>query len=96
MRTPHYRINHVASVWPVDIIVQYARWLDEVTTSASSVRMIRCERGADATTGLLTASRKHAPNFANSSLQVSLWTSVYVARMHLPYAEAVAEQVVVE
>ena len=38
----------------------------------------------------------HAPNLANSSLHESLWTSVYVARIHLPYVDAAAEQVVVE
>lgn len=42
------------------------------------------------------ASRRHVANFANSSLQASFLTSVYVATTHLPYAEACAEQVTVE
>ena len=45
---------------------------------------------------LLTASRKQAPNLANSSLQVSFLTSVYVARMHFPYVAACCEHVVVD
>lgn len=44
----------------------------------------------------LTASRKHAPNLANSSLHASLLISVYVASIHLPYSVACAAQVTVE
>ena len=43
----------------------------------------------------LTASCRHLRKDSNSDLQISFLTSVYVATMHLPYADAWTAQVVV-
>jgi len=42
------------------------------------------------------ASRRHCPNFANSSLHTSFLTSLYVAKIHRPYVDAWNAQVPVE
>lgn len=60
-----------------------------ITQDEISVCMLRKDR-------TLTASRMHLPNFSNSSLQLSLRTSVYIARTHLPYDDACVAHVVVE
>jgi len=43
-----------------------------------------------------TAVRRHLPNSANCSAHASFLTSVYVARIHFPYAAACDEHVDVE
>lgn len=79
----------------------YARHCDRrlptpclITISVSSILRISVSVSENKKTR--TASLRHSPNLANSSLQESFLTSVYVASMHLPYTDAWEEHVVVE